>query len=153
MASVPAETDKRSHSANVFFVHSVGKGCDRQYRRLQTSEEHWPCRVTPPLICVGLGFLLLFFFHESIYCPHTYCMMMVVGVTHTHTHIPQFSTLSLTIPANPHLLPVLISWSHGDQPKYPHFPKVSLFYLMALNVSFLCDTWFQLPSSVRSPMS
>lgn len=39
MAGVPAETEKRFHSTNVFFVHSVGKGCDRRYRRLQTSEE------------------------------------------------------------------------------------------------------------------
>lgn len=39
MVVVPAETDKLSRSANVFFVHSVEKGCDRRYSRLQTSEE------------------------------------------------------------------------------------------------------------------
>lgn len=39
MSDVPAETDKRSHSVNVFFVHSVGKGCDRRYGRLQTGAE------------------------------------------------------------------------------------------------------------------
>lgn len=61
MAGVPAETDKRSHSANVFFVHSVGKGCDRRYRRLQTSEESWPCSVTPPLICEVWAFYLFIF--------------------------------------------------------------------------------------------
>lgn len=62
MARVPAETDKRSHFTNVVFVHSVGRGCDRRYRRLQTSEESWPCRVTLPLICVVWAFYLFIFF-------------------------------------------------------------------------------------------
>lgn len=67
MASVPAETDKRSHSANVFFVHSVGKGCDRRFRRLQTSEEGWPCRMTSPLICVVWAFYFILFFFMRVY--------------------------------------------------------------------------------------
>lgn len=79
MAGVPAETDKRSHSTNVFFVHSVGKRLWQAVQEITNKRRELTLQADTAVNLCGLAVLFISFFHEPIYCPHTYCIVVGVG--------------------------------------------------------------------------
>lgn len=99
------------------------------------------------------AFYLFIFFHKTIYCPHTYGVLVGVGWQGTRVYTLTHKW-SASMQQNFRILPFLVDHWVSFYLYSKWFIKSSKNVCKTpLKSSFLCNTWLQLPSSVRSVLS